>query len=241
MLAAPMPRYALPSSWTATNRRSPPRVVAVIKGQPTALRMLDALSAAAKKDPVAIYSRVQTLRRANRYRDAGTFLLEAPTDPKLLVDPDAWWVERRLVSRVLAEAGDPKTAYRIATAHVGESPAVRAEAEFHAGWYALEFLHDPATAMKHFAAISQASPTPLSISRGEYWLAGRYRGRRQGQCHGTLRKGRRLSRHLPWSACACAAWSARQSHGAPTADAAVTMRFVGRELVQVIQHLTDEV
>jgi soluble lytic murein transglycosylase len=79
-------------------------------------------------------------------------------------------VERRLVSRALIEQGDAALAYRLAAGHVGESPALRAEAEFHAGWYALEYLRDPKTAAPHFAAIAASSTMPLSVSRAEYWL-----------------------------------------------------------------------
>jgi soluble lytic murein transglycosylase len=47
---------------------------------------------------------------------------------------------------------------------------MKAEAEFHAGWYALEYLHDPVTATGHFANIAAISTLPLSLSRAEYWL-----------------------------------------------------------------------
>ena len=72
-----------------------------------------------------------------------------------------------------------------------------AEAEFHAGWYALEFLHDPATAAKHFAAIQAVSTMPLSQSRAEYWLGrAAARRRRQGRGSRAFQARRRLSDDL---------------------------------------------
>ncbi|MGO7733730.1 hypothetical protein ACC704_37835, partial [Rhizobium johnstonii] len=44
------------------------------------------------------------------------------------------------------------------------------EAEFHAGWYALRGLQDPATAERHFRKILQTSNGPISVSRACYWL-----------------------------------------------------------------------
>src|SRR6185312_15583527 len=188
------------------------------------------------KDPVAIYARVQALRRANRYHDAGVLLADAPADPKLLVDPDAWWVERRLVSRVLAEAGDPKLAYRIAAGHGGESPPVRAEAEFHAGWFALEFLHDPATAMKHFAAIAQASPAPLSVSRSEYWLgrAATAAGDKTGATAHYEKASTYPTTYHGQLALARLGRAGTNLTAPATTDPAISGRFAGRELVQAI-------
>ena len=145
-------------------------VVLVIKNSSKALAALNALPAAVKRDPMWLYGEIEALRSAGKNEDAGRLLLSAPRDAKVLEDPDAWWVERRLVSRSLVTAGDATLAYQIAAGHSGESPALKAEAEFHAGWYALEYLHDPATAQVHFANIAAISTMPLSVSRAEYWL-----------------------------------------------------------------------
>ena len=54
-------------------------VVAVIKGQKNALKTLDALPSAVRKDPLALYSRIQTLRRADKTKEAANLLVSAPT------------------------------------------------------------------------------------------------------------------------------------------------------------------
>ena len=107
-----------------------------------------------RSDPLYIYAQVQSLRRSEKYDEAAKLLLGAPTD-RNRIDGDAWWVERRILSREFLDKGDPKTAYRIAAGHSAESRAPTAEAEFHAGWYALEYLKDPNTAQKTFCPHSR--------------------------------------------------------------------------------------
>jgi soluble lytic murein transglycosylase len=215
-------------------------VTLTIKGSPKAAAALADLPASVRSDPLAIYSRVQMLRRQNKSEDAGHLLVEAPRDPKVLVDPDAWWVERRLVSRQLIDAGDPQLAYAVAAGHSAETPALQAEAEFHAGWYALCYLKEPGKAMKHFAAIAAISKMPLSVSRAEYWL-GRTAdatGDKTGAAahyqraaaypttfYGELALARLGSKRLPIAQ-------------APTPTGQAIQAFQAREFVQVIRHLT---
>ena len=128
-----------------------------------------AVPQAKRGDPLYVYSKIRLLRRAEKFNDAAAMMLSAPRDQKI-IDGDAWWVERRIIARALLDKGDARTAYKVAAGHSAESSASIAEAEFHAGWFALEFLGDPATARRHFAVIQQVSSMPLSQSRAEYWL-----------------------------------------------------------------------
>jgi soluble lytic murein transglycosylase len=119
---------------------------------------------------------------------------------------------------------------------------LKAEAEFHAGWYALEFMRDPATAMKHFAAIRQASSAPLSVSRSEYW---------QGRAAAAAGDKAAATAHYERGAAFPTTYYGQLSLARlgksgvplpppPTPDAATVARFEARELVQAIQHLTNE-
>ena len=63
-----------------------------------------------------------------------------------------------------------KTAYRIAAAHAAESPIEAADAEFHAGWYALRGLNDAKAGARHFARIAEIAEGPISLARAYYWL-----------------------------------------------------------------------
>ncbi|MBN9244481.1 MAG: lytic transglycosylase domain-containing protein [Mesorhizobium sp.] len=142
---------------------------AAIRGDKTAPALLKAVPVG-QRSAGYVFAEAEYLRRQKKDEEAAAVMLTAPTDPAALVDPDAWWVERRVLSRELADLGDMKTAYRIVAAHAAESPANAAEAEFHAGWYALRGLNDPATAAKHFGRIAILAQGPISLSRAYYWL-----------------------------------------------------------------------
>ncbi len=116
------------------------------------------------------FLKIRYLRRAERYNEATDLMLKAPRQASALVDPDAWWVERRILSRELLDLGKPQLAYKLVSAHAAESPTMAAEAEFHAGWYALRALNQPKTAAPHFAKIAEISSRPISASRAFYWL-----------------------------------------------------------------------
>src|SRR5205085_11310108 len=93
-----------------------------------------------------------------------------PRDKAALVDPDAWWVERRILSRELVDRGDIKTAYSLVAGHSAETVNNIVDAEFHAGWYALRGLNDPQPAAGHFARIAEVAAGPIAMSRAYYWL-----------------------------------------------------------------------
>ncbi len=116
------------------------------------------------------FLKIRYLRRAERYNEATDLMLKAPHQAAALVDPDAWWIERRILSRELLDLGKPQLAYKLVSAHAAESPTMAAEAEFHAGWYALRALNQPKTAAPHFARIAEISSRPISASRAFYWL-----------------------------------------------------------------------
>lgn len=143
---------------------------AVARQNADAAKKLAAVDASWKKDPIYTFALIQHLRRAGKYEQAAELMLKTPKDAASLVDPDAWWVERRVLSREMLDTGNPKMAYQIAAAHAAESPAAAADAEFHAGWYALRFLKNPQLAQQHFALINRLSSRPLSASRGFYWM-----------------------------------------------------------------------
>ena len=117
-----------------------------------------------------LFAQAEYLRRQRKFGEAAAIMLKAPTDRAALVDPDAWWAERRALSRALMDLGDAKAAYRIAAAHAAESATDAADAEFHAGWYALRGLNDAGAAAKHFARIATLAQGPITLSRAYYWL-----------------------------------------------------------------------
>ncbi len=216
-------------------------VVAVIKRDPKAIAGLDDLPVAVQEDPLVVYSRIQALRRAEQFDEAAKLILTAPRDPKVLVDPDAWWVERRLLAREIILKKDYRKAYRLVAGHSAQSAAARAEAEFHAGWIALEFLNEPETAKPHFTVIQTVSTRPLSESRAEYWL-GRTAAASGDEAEATRQF--KLAAAYPttfYGQLALARLGAKTlpltPH--PDPDAAAREDFANIELVQVIHRLRE--
>jgi peptidoglycan lytic transglycosylase len=143
---------------------------AVIRKAGNAKALLDAVPSEASHDLGYIFARVQWLRRADNAKEAAELILSAPRGSAQLIDPDQWWVERRLVARKLLDLDDPQTAYRIARdAAMPNQEDHRWEPSFTAGWIALRFLDDPATAMAHFAKVAQGDNSPTTQARAGYW------------------------------------------------------------------------
>ena len=143
---------------------------AVIRKAANAGELLGAVDAKWQSDPGYLFARIELLRRQNKYAEAAALLKLIPAERAALVNPGEWWTEQRIVSRGLADQGKFKAAYQITASHVASSATDVVEAEFHAGWYALRGLQDPAAAAKHFQQILQTSNRPLSASRALYWL-----------------------------------------------------------------------
>ncbi|WP_262270782.1 lytic transglycosylase domain-containing protein [Microvirga yunnanensis] len=155
--------------------------MAVFQGKKKAEKAFAAVPASLRGDPSYLFSKALLQRRSNNLAEAAAIIMQAPQDPELRVDGDEWWAEQRLITRALLDKGDPKTAYEVASHHAAESPSQQIEAEFHAGWIALRFLNDPATASRHFAAVAKTASTPISISRIAYWQGRAAEAAGQGQ------------------------------------------------------------
>ncbi|TCR04365.1 lytic transglycosylase domain-containing protein [Neorhizobium sp. BT27B] len=144
---------------------------AAVAGKATnAPQLLQAASANWSKDPAYLFATIEHLRQQDKYREAATLLDKAPRDATRLINGGEWWNERRIIARGLADKGDYAEAYRVSAHHTATAATDIVDAEFHAGWYALRALNNPAVAEKHFRAILTASTRPLSASRALYWL-----------------------------------------------------------------------
>jgi soluble lytic murein transglycosylase len=132
--------------------------------------LLDAVPPELHGDAGYMFSRIQLLRREEKFAEAAQLMLAAPRDPGRLYNLDEWWIERRLLSRKMLDIGEHRTAYLIARdAALPARDIYKTEQEFTAGWIALRFLHDPATAAQHFARIGVGSVNPTALARAGYW------------------------------------------------------------------------
>ena len=132
--------------------------------------LLEAVPRELHGDPGYIFSKVQLLRREEKFAEAAQLMLSAPIDPNRLYNLDEWWIERRLLSRKMLDIGERRSAYLIARdAALPARDIYKTEQEFTAGWIALRFLSDPATAAQHFARIGVGSVNPTTLARAGYW------------------------------------------------------------------------
>jgi soluble lytic murein transglycosylase len=132
--------------------------------------LLEAVPRELHGDAGYIFSKIQLLRREEKFAEAAQLMLSAPRDPARLYNVDEWWIERRLLSRKMLDVGEYRTAYLIARdAALPARDIYKTEQEFTAGWIALRFLTDPATAAQHFARIGVGSVNPTTLARAGYW------------------------------------------------------------------------
>ncbi len=143
---------------------------AVIRKTKDADALLNAVPKSARKHPGYQYALIERLLLKDKDADAAKVMVEVTRDPNALVDTKSWWERRRWLARDMLDLGDAKTAYRVAAGHANTQRVDIADAEFHAGWIALRFLNDPATAKKHFNTVIEMGTTPITGSRGQYWM-----------------------------------------------------------------------
>jgi soluble lytic murein transglycosylase len=132
--------------------------------------LLEAVPHELHGDAGYLFARIQLLRREEKFTEAAQLMMSAPKDSARLYNVDEWWIERRLLSRKMIDVGEHRTAYLIARdAALPARDIYKTEQEFTAGWIALRFLNDPATAAQHFARIGVGSVNPTALARAGYW------------------------------------------------------------------------
>ena len=90
-----------------------------------------------------------------------------------------WWRERHILIRREIEAKDWHTALQIVQQHQQTSGLSYAQAEFLNGWITLQHKNDAEQATTHFTNLYNKVSSPISKSRGAYWLGRAYEA--QGQ------------------------------------------------------------
>ena len=132
--------------------------------------LLDAVPGETRRDLGYALCRLHWLLRHDSVADAVKLVLAASREDLQRQDTDEWWRERRVLARKLIDLGKPETAYRVVReAAPPANPYYRAEFHFMAGWIALRFFADPATALEHFARVDEDSADPIVRARAAYW------------------------------------------------------------------------
>ncbi len=142
--------------------------LALLEGAPGAEHLLAQVPANLQDDPGLVFARLKWRRHKEHFDDAIAMLDHPPAD---LVRPLAWAGERQILARMALAEGNARVAYRLAAANgLSEGPAF-GELEFLAGWVALRYLNDPASAYQHFVRLYDHSKMAISRARGAYWAA----------------------------------------------------------------------
>ncbi|HEV7983796.1 MAG TPA: lytic transglycosylase domain-containing protein [Xanthobacteraceae bacterium] len=101
---------------------------------------------------------------------AAKLVLAASPEDLQRQDTDEWWRDERALARKLLDIGEAATAYQVVShAAAPANPYYRAEFHHMAGWIALRFLADPATALAHFAHADEGITDPVPVARAAYW------------------------------------------------------------------------
>lgn len=210
---------------------------AVANNSKNAGTLINAVAGSWASDPAYLFVKIEYARRQNDYAEAAKLLERVPRDPAKLIYPTEWWNEQRIVSRGLADQGQFRAAYRLVANHVAQSTVDRADAEFHAGWYALRALQDATTAETHFRKILDASSRPLSASRALYWLGRSAEAGGPGQARSFYEQAARYSGTFYGQLAAAKLGKSTLDVSYPSPTAQDRERFASREVVRAIARL----
>jgi len=140
-----------------------------------------AVPAQFKNDASLILDRAYWRRQKGK-ADGAIALLTPDVDAMALLRPERLWRERHFWARRRLREGAYEAAYALSAQHQMRIPTdatsarirkiriAYAEAEWTAGWIALRFLKMPERAAAHFKTMYDNVATPVSRTRGAYWL-----------------------------------------------------------------------
>ena len=134
--------------------------------------LVASLPESARNDPELVFEAARALRRRGDDAAAWALMANTPTNKGDLVLPELWAAERGIMARDALKAGKPDLAYQFASTPAldADSGTAFMEAEFLAGWIALESLHKPELALNHFDRLAKGVTYPISVARAHYWL-----------------------------------------------------------------------
>lgn len=142
--------------------------VAFIRGARNFDQLIRQVPAHLQNNSGLIYDRIKW--RIDRDMDEGIIELLQRL-PRKIDYPEKLHTVRKSAIKKLMDRKKYREAYLLAKFHSFDDRNDRiAEYEWLAGWLALRFLHDPATATLHFRNVYAVAATPITIARAAYWL-----------------------------------------------------------------------
>ncbi len=145
----------------------------LLRGTAGAEKKYGALPASLRGEPSLHYALARFYRRQEKFGKARGILLDAPDSTAGMIDPSAWWQERRIIARRSigpSHRSTLKEGYKIASSHGLSEGDDYVDAEFLSGWIALRYLKDANRAFSHFSNVKEAASNRTEKARGGYWL-----------------------------------------------------------------------
>lgn len=174
--------YGLKRMKPRVNRQSQKLIEAAIalsRNLSSVNRKVGALSKKDALNPGIIYQRMRWRLRRKKYDNAYEIFKEAEKKGITKRFPGRWFKYKYYFARKRFENKDYKTAYSMIRNH-NLSPKTHdiadySAAEWFSGWLALRFLNKPQQAIQHFKNMHNVVGTPISLSKGAYWIGRAYK------------------------------------------------------------------
>ena len=154
--------------------------LALARDTPNAAADIAALPAAARHSPLILLARARALRQSGDedgavrlWRNDGVAAERAAVagaDHAPAGIAARFWLERSILTRQLLADGRAADAYAVASGHAPLTGEAAADADFLAGFIALRFLHDPASALAQFQTLAASSGAAITQGRAWYWI-----------------------------------------------------------------------
>lgn len=145
---------------------------ALLRGVGGAEKKYMALPSSLRAEPALRYALARLYRKQEKFTKARAILLDTPGSAAGMIDPSAWWQERRILARRSIGPNHRdlwKAGYKIASQHGMSSGEDFVDAEFLAGWIALRYLKDADRGLQHFANVEGGADSRTERARGGYW------------------------------------------------------------------------
>ena len=133
-------------------------------------KLVDAVPDEYRNDPGLVFDRARWNERRGRDSTELDMLLKITGSSAPEVGRERIWEEKQTVMRRLIRERDFRTAYTLAADHGLLPGEAFRDAEWTAGWIALQKLNDAPKAEAHFRTFLAGVVTPISVARGQYWL-----------------------------------------------------------------------
>ncbi|MBK8839172.1 MAG: transglycosylase SLT domain-containing protein [Hyphomonadaceae bacterium] len=161
---------ALLSKLSAGRRKIIEARIALMKNAKNVDKTVNAVPTEYMDDPGLLFDRARWAERKGRQSDELSYLLRINGETAPVGGREEIWGEKQSVMRRMIRERDYQKAYQLAAGHGLLSGEAFRDAEWMAGWLALEKLGDAAKAEAHFRVFGAGVATPISVSRAQYWL-----------------------------------------------------------------------